>query len=59
LPGCTTSGDCAATDTIRRITYFSAQGITGHLLVISAWLAAGTALTLLTSLTRSRRTTTA
>jgi hypothetical protein len=39
----------AATDTVRRITYFTATGITTHLLVLTAWAALGTTIALLTS----------
>ena len=44
----------AGTDAIRRIIYFAGQGITGHLLVISAWLAAGVLVTLGASLLRAK-----
>lgn len=45
----------AATDAVRRIVYFAGRGITVHLLVISAWLAAGVAVSLLGSLRNERR----
>jgi hypothetical protein len=44
----------AGTDAIRRIIYFAGQGITGHLLVISAWLVAGVLVTLGASLLRAK-----
>jgi hypothetical protein len=42
----------AATDAIRHIVYFGSQGITGHLLVICGWLAAGVSVALLGTLRR-------
>ena len=45
----------AATDTVRRVVYFAGHGITAHLLVISAWLAAGVAVSLIGSLRNERR----
>ena len=45
----------AGVDTVRRIVYFGGQGITGHLLVISAWIVGGAAVALLASLRHDRR----
>jgi hypothetical protein len=42
--------------TVRRIVYFSANGITTHLLVLSAWIVAGAAIALVGSLRYDRRT---
>ncbi len=46
----------AGVDTVRRIVYFHGNGITGHLLVICAWIVAGIAVALLGSLRYDRRT---
>ncbi len=45
----------AGTDTVRRIVYFGANGVTGHLLVIAAWVVVGTAVTLVGSHLLRRR----
>ncbi|MEV7426451.1 DUF3533 domain-containing protein [Streptomyces sp. NPDC091212] len=45
----------AGTDAVRRIVYFGAEGITGHLLVISAYAVAGGLVAVLIPLLRSRR----
>jgi len=47
----------AATDTVRRIVYFGGHGITGHLVVLAVWAAAGVVVALLTS-RRPRRVAT-
>ena len=39
----------AATDTVRRIVYFGGHGITGHLVVLAVWAAAGVVVALLAS----------
>jgi hypothetical protein len=45
----------AGTDVVRRIVYFGGRGITGHLLVIAAWLVGGVVIALLASLRHDRR----
>jgi len=45
----------AGTDAVRRIVYFGAQGITGHLTLIVVYIAAGTIVTLATSAARQRK----
>lgn len=45
----------AGTDAVRRIVYFGAEGITGHLLVISAYAVVGGLVAVLIPLLRSRR----
>jgi uncharacterized phage infection (PIP) family protein YhgE len=45
----------AGVETVRRIVYFSGQGITSHLLVISAWIVGGTVIALFGSLRNDRR----
>ena len=44
----------AATDAVRRIVYFGGNGITIHLLVISAWLIAGVTVAMIGSLRNDR-----
>jgi hypothetical protein len=45
----------AGTDTVRRIVYFGAQGITGHLTLIAVYIAAGIIVTLAASAARQRK----
>lgn len=45
----------AGTDTVRRIVYFTAEGIGGHIAVLAAYAVAGTALALGASLPHRRR----
>ena len=42
----------AGTDAVRRIIYFGAHGITGHLILIAVYIAAGTIVTLAASAAR-------
>ena len=44
----------AGVDTVRRVVYFAGQGITGHLLVISAWIVAGAAVAVIASARHGR-----
>ena len=39
----------AGTDTVRRIVYLDSNGISGHLIVISVWVIAGTVITVIAS----------
>jgi hypothetical protein len=48
----------AATDTVRRLVYFNGNGITGHLIVLCAWIMGGAIVTVLAAWTRHRRATT-
>ncbi|MFF5565207.1 DUF3533 domain-containing protein [Streptomyces sp. NPDC012623] len=45
----------AGTDAVRRVVYFGAEGITGHLLVISAYAVAGALVAVLVPVWRARR----
>lgn len=47
----------AGTDTVRRIVYFSSNGITGHLLVLAAYIVIGTVIALSAARLRSRSVT--
>ncbi len=47
----------AGTDTVRRIVYLGGNGITGHLVVISLWVVAGTVIALLASHRMHRQST--
>ena len=46
----------AGTDTARRMVYFGGNGITGHLIVISAWIMGGAIVTVLAAWARHRHT---
>jgi hypothetical protein len=45
----------AGTDTVRRIVYFDGHGITGHLVLIAGYVAAGTLVAVAGSLGKDRR----